>query len=158
MLTVNVPPTFATRWLAPRLSDFRARFPAIDLHITTDRIASLREARALDCLVVFAQEPWARARCEPVLKECHVMVSSPALWRADSFYSMAELLMRNLGWAWLPRHVLHYPVYQQHLCELASDWTPPPLVVELVWRRDEPLGPAARCLAECLREHLQALG
>lgn len=83
---------------------------------------------------------------------------SPALWRADSFYSMAELLMRNLGWAWLPRHVLHYPVYQQHLCELSSDWTPPPLVVELVWRRDEPLGPAARCLAECLREHLQALG
>jgi DNA-binding transcriptional LysR family regulator len=82
---------------------------------------------------------------------------SPSLWRADSFYSMAELLMRNLGWAWLPRHVLQYPVYQQHLCELSSDWTPPPLVVELVWRRDEPLGPAALCLAACLREHLQAL-
>jgi DNA-binding transcriptional LysR family regulator len=83
---------------------------------------------------------------------------SPALWRADSFYSMAELLMRNLGWAWLPRHVLQYPAYQQQLLELACDWTPPPLVVELVWRRDEALGPAARCLAECLRQHLQALG
>jgi DNA-binding transcriptional LysR family regulator len=81
-LTVNVPPTFATRWLAPRLSDFRARFPHIDLHITTDRIGTLREARALDCLVVFSQEPWPRTRCEPVMKERHVMVSSPALWRA----------------------------------------------------------------------------
>ena len=24
---------------------------------------------------------------------------SPQVWRLDSFYSMAELLMRNLGWA-----------------------------------------------------------
>ncbi|MFS2127983.1 LysR family transcriptional regulator, partial [Pseudomonas sp. Pseusp97] len=31
---------------------------------------------------------------------------------------------------------------------------PPPLVVELVWRRDEPLGPAAQWLGECFAEHL----
>jgi LysR family glycine cleavage system transcriptional activator len=80
-LTLNVPPTFATRWLAPRLSDFRSRFPAIDLSITTDRITTLREARALDCLIVFDQQPWARAVCEQLLKERHVLVSSPGLWR-----------------------------------------------------------------------------
>jgi DNA-binding transcriptional LysR family regulator len=82
VLSVNVPPTFATRWLAPRLSDFRARFAHIDLHITTDRIDAARDARALDCLVVFSQQPWSRVRCEPVMQERHVMVSSPALWRA----------------------------------------------------------------------------
>jgi LysR family glycine cleavage system transcriptional activator len=81
MLTLNVPPTFATRWLAPRLSDFRARFPYIDLSITTDRITALREARSLDCLIVFDQQPWSKTVCEPVMKECHVMVSSPSLWR-----------------------------------------------------------------------------
>jgi len=81
MLTVNAPPTFATRWLAPRLSDFRARHPHIDLSITTDRIAAMREARALDCLIVFDQQPWPRADCAAVMKESHVMVSSPALWR-----------------------------------------------------------------------------
>jgi len=81
-LTVNVPPTFATRWLAPRLSDFRAAHPHIDLRITTDRVGSLREARAMDCLVDFAQEPWAQARSELLLEECHIMVSSPSLWRA----------------------------------------------------------------------------
>ena len=80
MLTVNVPPTFATRWLAPRLSDFRRRFPAIDLHITTDRINALREARSLDCLIVFDQQAWPQTLCEPVMKERHVMVSSPRLW------------------------------------------------------------------------------
>lgn len=83
---------------------------------------------------------------------------SPSVWRADSFYVMAELLMRNLGWAWLPRHVVQYPTYRNQLVELRSDWTPPPLVVELVCRRDEALGPAALWLADCFAEHLQAIG
>ena len=83
---------------------------------------------------------------------------SPQVWRADSFYAMAELLMRGLGWAWLPRHVVQYPAYQNLMVELSCEWTPPALVVEMVWRRDEPLGPAARWLAECFTRHLQAIG
>lgn len=83
---------------------------------------------------------------------------SPTVWRADSFYAMAELLMRNLGWAWLPRHVVQYPTYLGHLVELNCDWTPPPLVVELVCRRDEALGPAALWLAAAFAERLQAMG
>ncbi|WP_044870797.1 LysR family transcriptional regulator [Pseudomonas sp. LFM046] len=82
----------------------------------------------------------------------------PQVWRADSFYVMAELVMRGLGWAWLPKHVAQYPAYQGQLLELRSDWTPPSLVVELVCRRDEALGPAALWLADSLAEHLQAMG
>ncbi|GAB7530764.1 LysR family transcriptional regulator [Pseudomonas sp. 3A(2025)] len=83
---------------------------------------------------------------------------SPLIWRADSFYAMAELLMRGLGWAWLPRHVVQYPTYQAQMVELASEWRPPALVTELAWRRDEPLGPAAQWLAERFAVHLQAIG
>lgn len=83
---------------------------------------------------------------------------SPQIWRADSFYAIAELLMRGLGWAWLPRHVVQYPAYQAQMVELACEWTPPALVVELAWRRDEPLGPAAQCLAERFAVHLRAIG
>lgn len=83
---------------------------------------------------------------------------SPQVWRADSFYVMAELLMRGLGWAWLPRHVVQYPSYQQQMTELLCEWTPPPLVVEMVWRRDEPLGPAAQSLSESFARHLRAIG
>lgn len=83
---------------------------------------------------------------------------SPQIWRADSFYAIAELLMRGLGWAWLPRHVVQYPTYQTQMVELASEWTPPALVVELAWRRDEPLGPAAQWLAERFALHLRAIG
>jgi DNA-binding transcriptional LysR family regulator len=84
--------------------------------------------------------------------------ASPQVWRADSFYVLAEWLVRGLGWAWLPRHVVQYPTYQGQMVELDSEWTPPALVVELVWRRDEPLGPAARFLAERFTACLQAIG
>ena len=83
---------------------------------------------------------------------------SPQVWRADSFYVLAELLMRGLGWAWLPRHVVQYPTYQTHMVELDSEWRPPALVAELAWRRDEPLGPAAQWLAERFAVHLRAIG
>ncbi|MFC6300693.1 LysR family transcriptional regulator [Pseudomonas sp. CCM 7893] len=83
--------------------------------------------------------------------------ASPQVWRADSFYVLAEWLSRGLGWAWLPRHVVQYPTYQGQMVELDSEWTPPALVVEMVWRRDEPLGPAARFLAERFAECLQAI-
>jgi DNA-binding transcriptional LysR family regulator len=46
------------------------------------------------------------------------------------------------------------PAYQSLLVELEA-WTPPPLVVELVWRRDELLGPAAEWLGRCFAEHLK---
>lgn len=83
---------------------------------------------------------------------------SPQVWRTDSFYQMAELLMRNLGWGWLPRHVVQYPTYRNHLVELSSDWSPPALVVEQVCRRDESFGPAAVWLADCLAKRLRAIG
>jgi DNA-binding transcriptional LysR family regulator len=83
---------------------------------------------------------------------------SPLIWRADSFYVMAELLMRGLGWAWLPRHVVQYPAYHGQMVELRSEWVPPALMVELVWRRDEPPGPAGRSLAQSFARHLRAIG
>ena len=80
MLSVNVPPTFATRWLAPRLSDFSGLYPHIDVSVTTERILTMREARGLDCMVAFGPEAWPGVFCIPVLKERHIMASSPKLW------------------------------------------------------------------------------
>ncbi len=34
-LTITVPPTFASRWVVPRLAHFRATFPDIELHLRT---------------------------------------------------------------------------------------------------------------------------
>jgi DNA-binding transcriptional LysR family regulator len=81
LLTINVPPTFATRWLAPRLSDFRLKHPLIDLSITTENIKSTKEARQYDCLIVYDHMAWPKVPCKLLMLERHVMASSPELWR-----------------------------------------------------------------------------
>lgn len=80
LLTLNVPPTFATRWLAPRLSDFRAQHPHVDLSINTDRIQNHKETRHLDCVVFYDQQAWAHVACERLLEEKHILACSPILW------------------------------------------------------------------------------
>lgn len=83
MLNINAPPTFATRWLAPRLSDFRNQHPFIDLSITTDRIQTLKSARQHDCLVFFDQAPWPDLACQKLMLEHHIMACSPSLWHGN---------------------------------------------------------------------------
>lgn len=83
MLNINAPPTFATRWLAPRLSDFRQQHPLIDLSITTDRIQTLKNARQHDCLVFFDQTPWPDLACQRLMQEHHIMACSPSMWHGD---------------------------------------------------------------------------
>ncbi len=80
-IAVNVPATFASRWLAPRLRAFRARHPDIDLTITTNAVATLREAQQYDCLVMFLDQPWSKADCRLLRQEQYVAVASPQLWQ-----------------------------------------------------------------------------
>jgi LysR family glycine cleavage system transcriptional activator len=82
-IAINIPPTFATRWLAPRLSKFCHLYPFVDFQITTNWIQSLRASQAHDALVVFDQAPWLKADCELLMLEKHVMVSHPGLWLND---------------------------------------------------------------------------
>jgi DNA-binding transcriptional LysR family regulator len=83
-IAVNVPETFASRWLAPRLRGFQGRHPDIDLAITTNPVATLRDAQAYDCLVMFLAEPWAHCDCRLLRQEQHIAVASPELWQADT--------------------------------------------------------------------------
>ena len=52
-LRINVPPTFAKRWLMPRLMSLRAFLPDVDLSITTDLEDNLSERGMLDCAIRF---------------------------------------------------------------------------------------------------------
>ena len=87
-IAVNVPETFASRWLAPRLRSFHGRHPEIDLSITTNTVTTLREARQYDCLVMFLAEPWAKCDCRLLRQEQYVAVASGwggavPLWGGD---------------------------------------------------------------------------
>ncbi len=78
----------------------------------------------------------------------------PQVWRVDSFYAIAELVVRSLGWALVPLTVAHYPTYRDRLVVLRGELSAPSLAVELVWRRDRPLGAAAQWLARSFAEQL----
>lgn len=80
-LAINIPPTFATRWLAPRLADFRKYHPHIDLSITNDFVRHIRDAKQYKCLITFDQQAWLDCDSRLLMHERHVTVASPALWR-----------------------------------------------------------------------------
>jgi len=80
-ISVNVPETFASRWLAPRLGAFRSRHPDIDLTISNYPVTNLRDAQQYDCLVMFLDQPWSKGACRLLRQEHYVAVASPDLWR-----------------------------------------------------------------------------
>jgi LysR family transcriptional regulator, glycine cleavage system transcriptional activator len=82
-LAINLPPTFATRWLAPRLSDFCERNPTVDLKITTHSVDGPKDTSGLDCLVIFGREPWPRSEHELLMMEHHILVGHSKFWRND---------------------------------------------------------------------------
>ncbi|MEJ8824440.1 LysR substrate-binding domain-containing protein [Variovorax humicola] len=80
MLKLNLSPTFATRWLAPRLAAFRKIYPAIDFSLTTDSARKARDLRNCDAAIVFADHDWDRCESSRLRLEEHVLVASPLLW------------------------------------------------------------------------------
>ena len=73
-------------------------------------------------------------------------------WRLNSFYSMAELATRGLGWALVPQHIASYPPFRDHLTVLAGEalGVAPRIEVEMIARRDGAQGPVARWLRRSL--------
>jgi LysR family glycine cleavage system transcriptional activator len=78
-LRVNVPPTFAKRWLMPRLPSLRAVHPGLDLSIGTRLSDSLAESGLLDCAIRFGDGEWPMLNATLLLTERHIAVCAPAL-------------------------------------------------------------------------------
>ncbi|AUZ04025.1 MULTISPECIES: LysR family transcriptional regulator [Vitreoscilla] len=59
---------------------------------------------------------------------------SPKIWRSDSFYSLAEMVADDLGWAILPVHIAEEENYRKPLVQIDCPFlTLPPLMVRMVW-------------------------
>jgi LysR family glycine cleavage system transcriptional activator len=78
-LRVNVPPTFASRWLMPRLGRLREQHPELELSLTTRTQDSLAESSVLDCAIRFGNGEWDGLDNVLLMQERHVAVCSPAL-------------------------------------------------------------------------------
>lgn len=79
-LTVSTTPTFASKWLIPRLTDFTANHPGLDLHIlATDRISSF-QADGVDLAVRYGSPPFGTGLSAELLFEQKIVpVCNPGL-------------------------------------------------------------------------------
>lgn len=95
-LRITTTPTFAAGWLMPRLPDFRARHPGIDLVI--DPAHENREiGREADVGLRFGNGTWPGLTAQLILRSSIVVVAAPALVPDSLDHDLAQLA----GLPWL---------------------------------------------------------
>jgi LysR family transcriptional regulator, glycine cleavage system transcriptional activator len=78
-LRLKLPPTFAIRWLVPRLVRFHARHPKIDVQITTSHDRADFDREDIDISIYSWPEPPTGANYRRVLDEVLLPVCAPGL-------------------------------------------------------------------------------
>ena len=66
--------------------------------------------------------------------DVHETAYSPKVWRSDSFYTLAQMVADELGWAILPVNIATDETYRQPLQQLdCASLALPPLPVRVLW-------------------------
>ena len=87
--------------------------------------------------------------------DVEMLTYSPMVWRADSFYRIAEMVTDDLGWAILPVHVAQAGCYTKPLQAVECPSLALPLLsVRMVWCQGRQLSPAEKWIASRLTELL----
>jgi LysR family glycine cleavage system transcriptional activator len=82
-LTVSVLPSLASIWLVPRLYDFRAKHPEIEVRISaTDRIEQIGQG-GIDIAVRYGRGRWPGVESELLLHDDLFPICSPAMVNGD---------------------------------------------------------------------------
>lgn len=105
-LRLNVLPSFAARWLLPRLGGFFARHPDVDVEISaTQEIVELN-ASGVNLAIRYGDGKWQGVTSELLFDEDLFPVASPAYIRARFIETLADLprsvLLRDDYHPWEP--------------------------------------------------------
>ena len=79
ILSINALPTFAERWLMPRLARYVARHPGLHVDVTTRRGIFDLEAQNCDLAIHYGHPAWPEATCTHLCSEILVPVAGGAL-------------------------------------------------------------------------------
>lgn len=91
-LDIATIPTFATRWLIPRLARFREKHPNIIVHLTERMEPFVLAGSGFDAAIHFEHPAWTGMRTHRLLHETLVPVCHPALLdRGEGAVSLDEL-------------------------------------------------------------------
>ena len=116
-LTVSVTPTFASKWLIPRLGNFAQKHPDIDLRVlATDRLSHFR-TDGVDIAVRYGKpEIGAGLNSELLMDQRIVAVASPTLFEGTrvpaSFAQLQDFIMLHDAHDFWPQYLA--AVFPQH--------------------------------------------
>ncbi|QBX34815.1 LysR family transcriptional regulator [Paracoccus liaowanqingii] len=110
VLSLSVLPTFATRWLAPRIGQFLADNPGISINLSTKIQRFSFASEAFDAVIYFGQPDWPDAHHVKLFDERLTACASPAFLARHQIaapadmagLAMLQLETRPSGWqAWV---------------------------------------------------------
>lgn len=78
-LTVSVAPSFASKWLMPRLDHFRSRHPEIDIRVTASMHLVDFDHEEVDCAIRYGAGRYGDLVSEKILTESVFPVCSPSI-------------------------------------------------------------------------------
>ncbi len=96
VLTVTLSPNFASKWLVPRLGDFLAAHPALDLRISASRRHVDFAADAIDLAVRHGTGDWPHLQVTRLCPEWVFPVCSPGYLSAHPMTALADLARGGL--------------------------------------------------------------
>lgn len=91
-LTVSVLPSFASRWLMPRLIRFMEAHPKIEVNVLASIALANFTNDGVDIAIRFGRGPWPGLACERFLDDEYFPVASPKLYRGKLPKDPRELL------------------------------------------------------------------
>ncbi|CAG9268896.1 LysR family transcriptional regulator [Paraburkholderia unamae] len=84
-LTISTTPSFASKWLIPRLADFGEAHPEIDVRVIADVALCSFKSDGVDIAVRLGKPPFAKGLVSDLLFPLHVFaVASPQLFKHDA--------------------------------------------------------------------------
>jgi DNA-binding transcriptional LysR family regulator len=101
-LTIGVGPTFAIRWLIPRLAGFRRLEPEIEVRFATGGRA-VPFADGWTCGIALGDGTWPGLACEPLFAADLLPVCAPALAAAPARFRATSSVPASCGSATRPR-------------------------------------------------------
>ncbi|MEH6438318.1 transcriptional regulator GcvA [Massilia sp. DD77] len=90
-LRINVLPSFAARWLLPRLGDFFVRHPDIDVEVAATQAVVDLNAAGAHLAIRYGDGQWPGTRCELLFDEALFPVASPAFIKRHRIRRLEDL-------------------------------------------------------------------
>lgn len=90
-VSLAVLPTFATRWLGPRMSGFFQSHPGIAVNMSTRLRRFDFEVEQFDAVIFFGKPNWPGAGHLKLLDECYTACAAPAFLQANPIAQPSDL-------------------------------------------------------------------